>query len=307
MVQKLPPLHALRAFEATARIGSVSKAADELCVTHSAVSHQLKQAEDWLGVKLFIRRAQGLELTTAGEEYRRDVCEAFSRMAAATSRIKRGGDTSAVNISSLPLFFQSWLLPKLQDFWVQHSEIDVVATYTRSIIDIEDDAADLSVRVGQDRTEWPNYRAHALLSSQEVPVCSQGFLDQNGPITSPEDLLSCHLLHDDITAHWERWFKAHDLSRDFNRTDDNAELFIDGNHSLAGAIAGEGIALMPRLLIIEHLKSHNLIPLFSPSEMSPPSHYFLLWRSGHAERRNATIFRDWLIAESEEYVKRFGD
>ena len=131
MPQRLPPLHALRAFEAVARLGSVTLAADDLCVTHSAISHQLRQLEEWLGIRLIERSGRGIVLTSAGEVYRTSVCEAFARLAEGTKLLERSPDRASVRVGALPMFATSWLLPRMRLFWAQHPDIDVTVSYKR--------------------------------------------------------------------------------------------------------------------------------------------------------------------------------
>jgi LysR family glycine cleavage system transcriptional activator len=292
MAQRLPPLPALRAFEAVARLGSLKDAADELLVSHSAISHQIKQLQDWLEQRLFDRTARGLRLTAAGERYKRVVCEAFREIAVETASL-RGRESANVRLSVLPLFAVAWLLPRLPDFWARHPEIDVTVGYTRYDTEIGAERADLTVRFGT-LAAWPDRNGVVLFTGAGVPVCSPAYLE-NRRIRQPRDLLSCALLHDGDSSYWKEWFRREGLPA---REAERGQSFTDGNLTLASTLAGEGVALLRRALIGRQIRARALVQLFDRA-VDENTSYLLLWRREPLQR-SALLLRDWIIDQAAE-------
>ena len=290
MVVRLPPLHALRTFEAVARLGSVTAAADDLCITHSAVSHQLNKLEEWMEMKLFERQGRGIRLTEAGDRYRLVICEAFARMAAETSLIRRSKSEEEVKISSLPMFAVSWFLPQLHDFWGTHPDIGVTLHYSRGTQEIDPDSTDLAVRYGAPE-DFPGFSALRLLDGDAIPVCSPAYLREH-PIRSVSDIPNCALIHDDDRRFWRKWLEKAGLDPAASET---GEVMPDGNLSLASVMAGDGIGLLRRTMIERHLRSHSLIRL-SEITIEEDLHYLLLVPQSRPLRRNVLIFKEWLMA-----------
>lgn len=293
MAQRLPPLPALRAFEAVARLGSLSDAAGELLVSHSAISHQIKQLQDWLGQRLFDRTARGLRLTEAGERYKRVVCEAFREIAVETASL-RGSESANVRLSVLPLFAVAWLLPRLPDFWARHPEIDVTVGYTRFATEVGAERADLTVRFGS-LAEWPDRDGVVLFSGAGVPVCSPAYREGRR-IERPRDLLACALLHDGDSSYWAAWFRRQGLPPS---AADRGQAFTDGNLTLASTLAGEGVALLRRALIGRQIRARTLVQLFDQA-VDEDTSYLLLWPRGQPLRRSVLQLRDWIIDQASE-------
>ena len=292
MAQRLPPLPALRAFEAAARLGSLTAAARELLVSHSAVSHQVKQLQDWLGVALFQRTARGLRLTEAGERYKLAVCEAFRAVAVETARLRAGGDGGNVRLSVLPLFAVAWLVPRLADFWGRHPEIDVTVSYTRHASESGAESADLMVRFGAPG-EWPDLDGVVLFDGAAVPVCSPAY-QAGRRLARPRDLLDCTLLHDGDRSYWREWFRRAGLPLE---AAGRGPVFTDGNLTLASTLAGEGVSLLRRALIGRQIRAHTLVQL-SERAIDEDAHYALLWPRSRPTRRNVLLMRDWLVEQA---------
>ncbi|MFO1173399.1 MAG: LysR substrate-binding domain-containing protein [Hyphomicrobiaceae bacterium] len=293
MVQRLPPLHALRAFEAVARLGSVTAAADDLCVTHSAVSHQIRQLEEWLGIRLLERNGRGIVLTSAGELYRSSVCEAFARLVEGTRVLERSGDRSSVRIGALPMFLTSWLQPRMRAFWAQHPEIDVTISYKRPTTLFDPAETDLAVLFGLPEY-WPDYQAQAIMEGHAVPVCSRDYLERTGPIRKPADILKCQLIHDDSRTFWAAWLRKAGLDP---RLAEQGPILADGSMTLSSVLAGDGVGLLRRAVIGQQLLTHSLVQV-SDIDIEGDLTYVLL-SSEASLRRNVVIFRDWLIATIE--------
>lgn len=293
MAQRLPPLPALRAFEAAARLGSLGKAAEELLVSHSAISHQIKQLQAWLGQALFERTARGLRLTEAGERYKRVVCEAFRQIAVETDSL-RGSEDGNVRLSVLPLFAVAWLLPRLPDFWARHPEIDVTVGYTRFASEIGAENADLAVRFGT-LSDWPDRDGVVLFSGAGVPVCSPAYREAHR-LQRPRDLMSCTLLHDGDHSYWAEWFRRQGLPPE---AANQGRVFTDGNLTLASTLAGEGVAVLRSALISRQIRARTLVQLFNQA-VDEDTSYLLLWARGKPLRRRALLLRDWIIDQAAE-------
>jgi len=293
MAQRLPPLPSLRAFEAVARLGSLGEAAGELLVSHSAISHQIKQLQDWLGQRLFDRTARGLRLTEAGERYKRVVCEAFRQIAVETASL-RGSEGGNVRLSVLPLFAVAWLLPRLPDFWARHPEVDVTVGYTRFASEAGAELADLTVRFGT-LGEWPDRDGVVLFSGAGVPVCSPAYREGRR-LERPRDLLGCELLHDGDSSYWAEWFRRQGLPP---AAAERGKAFTDGNLTLASTLAGEGVALLRRALIGRQIRARALTQLFDQA-VDEETCYLLLWPRGQPLRRSALLLRDWIIDQAAD-------
>jgi LysR family glycine cleavage system transcriptional activator len=269
MSQHIPPFAALRALEATARTGRVIDAADELSVTHAAVSHQIRKLEEWFEIKLFTRHGDGMRPTAAAMEYAQSVSHAFSLLSDATARLRSLTDDRPVRISSPPFFFESWLLPNIRAFWRDHSKIDVHAICTSSFdsVDPWDPETDLAIRIAGDASaDWPGYQARTLVPINLVPLI------------------------DDYTHLWRRWMERRGC-RDERVA--RARQFSDLGPAVTSATLGEGVVLAPKALVGHHLRLGALVAMdwFEASEVS--LHYFLFWKSTNP-RQNVEVVRDWL-------------
>ncbi len=293
MANRLPPLHALRAFEAFARLRSVTDAAEDLCVTHSAVIHQLRQIQDWMGVELFKRGPHGLSLTEAGDRYRLTVCDAFQRIMSETRLLRGGTQTKAVRLSVLPMFGMAWMLPRLPDFWAHHPEVDVTMEYTHpSQYDFS--GHDLAVRL-EDPSLVPASLTCRLLDGATVAVCSPGYLQRYGPINRPQDLLTRTLIHDEDRNGWTEWLSKANLPVNVAA---GGVVFADGNLTLASVLAGEGVGLLRRALLREQFRARILTQLF-PILGDENLAYVLRWHADRPLAREAEVFRDWLADKRE--------
>jgi len=300
---RLPPLKALRAFEATARFGNMTDAAKHLFVTHSAISHQIKILERDLEAKLFIRKKNGLELTSLGVEYRNAILPAFAAIVDATARVKKGESNDIVRVSCLSLFLHSWLYPRLREFEKSHPEIDVHLVYSKPGAQDIPENVDVAIRVDSREKEWPGYSCKYLFVADGIPVCSPLYVEQHGPFNTLEDILDCNLLHDDnSTLFWEIWFRENGLDPALAKC---GKIFVDDNLSVSSAIAGQGVANSPVMLVYEHLQTGVLVPFLGARTPKWGRDYFYLalWRPELLRSRNAILFLDWLVDTSHEFEK----
>jgi len=200
MSRRLPPLNALRAFEAGARHLSFTLAAAELNVTQAAVSHQVRGLEDALGVKLFERRTRQLELTVAGRRLLPTVSEAFDRIAATVADLRLSELDAPLSVTVTPHFGARWLAGRLSHFWRNHPEIDLRLHHSNRVLDLSQGEVDLGIRFG--RGVWPGVVAEKLVPVERVPVCSPALLEGPHRLREPNDLVHHVLLHEQDHEEW---------------------------------------------------------------------------------------------------------
>lgn len=260
----LPPLGGLRAFEAAARLGSVTAAADELCVTHGAVSRHIRGLEDWAGVALFDRIGKRLKLTEAGRAYRDALSVAFDGIAAASTRLKETGrKTTVLTVNALPTFAMRWLLPRLASFQKRAADVELrLVTSDEPLTRLPQGALSVAIRR---EMSWPKgFTGAPFLAEREIPVCAPK-LAKALKIKTAADLSRATLLHADTRpGAWTRWLNAAGATS----VEKNAarQRFDHFYLALQAASDGLGIALGPLPLIAEDLASGRLIaPLKGPA------------------------------------------
>src|SRR6188768_2626623 len=203
MLRRLPPLNALKAFEAAARHESFTRAADELCVTRGAVSHQVKALEETLGLKLFNRERQRLVITEAGRDYLAVLRDAFDRIALGTARVVQRQSSGVLTVSTSPDFAAKWLVNRLGHFAEAHPDIDLRVSATLHHVDFAREEVDLAVRHGEG--SWAGLDVARLCSEQLFAVCSPKLRQR---IREPSDVLKFPLLHLDDRQDWSEWLEA---------------------------------------------------------------------------------------------------
>lgn len=291
MTRKLPPLNALRAFEAAARHMSFTRAADELHVTQSAVSHQVKTLEDWLGFPLFRRRNRTIELSSEGFSYLPTLSAAFDELSEATVRLRMGRAERPLTLSTTDTFASSWLVPRLRRFRAAHPEIDVRITTSDGLVDFAQAGVDVGIRYG--RGEWPGMTAKILMTEDLFPVCSPALLAHSPPLKVPADLAHFTLLHDDMNEDWPKWLAAAGATEvDASR----GPLYGHSYLVIQAAIEGEGVALGRSALIGDALADGRLVRPFAGSVRLSWAHY-VVWLDGTGEDTRIKKFYDWLMAE----------
>src|ERR1700694_164549 len=239
MHRRLPPLNALKAFEAAARSESFTRASEELCVTQGAVSHQVKALEPTLGIKLFNRERQRLIITDAGREYLNVVRDALDRIAAGTERVLQRQSSGVLTVSTSPDFAAKWLVYRLGRFAEVHPGIDLRVSATMHHIDFVREEVDVAVRHGDGN--WAGLDAVRLCSEQLFPVCSPKLMSGRNRIAKPSDLLKFPLLHlDEHRKAWSKWLDAAgvtDSKMSHGLVRNRASMLIDA------AVDGQGVAL----------------------------------------------------------------
>ncbi|MEX2648175.1 MAG: transcriptional regulator GcvA [Alphaproteobacteria bacterium] len=293
MTRRLPPLNALRAFEAAGRHLSFTKAAGELHVTHAAISHQVRGLEEHLGVPLFRRLTRAVKLTEAGRLLLPALTESFDAMAAAVRRIGADDAAGALTVSLTPAFAARWLVPRLGAFQERHPEIDVRLTPTVQLVDFARDDVDVAVRYG--RGAWPGVKAELLLKLDTFPVCSPALLEGSKPLAEPADLRQHVLLHDDMGENWRRWLVAAGVE---GVDPTRGPKFGDENLMLQAAIQGQGVAVAESAIAATDIAAGRLVRPFAIT-LSSGAGYYVVYPAPAAGRRKIRAFRDWLMDEAQ--------
>ena len=259
-MRRLPPLATLRAFEAAARLLSFKRAAAELNVTPTAISHQVRQLEESLGARLFERRTRQVLLTAEGQVLLPVLREGFDSFARVIEALSRKQRRNIVTLSATPAFAAKWLVPRIADFRAARPDIDLTLLASLEVVDLDSGAADLALRYGNG--PYPGLIAEPLTTDRFAPVASPRLR-----IKRPSDLKSATLLHSDWhrkdprNPTWANWLKIAGLEG----IDPRAGLrFSDETHAIQAAVAGTGIALHSLLLVAEELRTGTLTVPFGP-------------------------------------------
>ena len=301
MSRLLPPLKALRAFEAASRHLSFTEAAKELFVTQAAVSHQIKALESHLGVELFRRLNRGLMLTQEGQEFLPPVRRAFDLIQDATARAMEVDENTTLTVTVLPSFGARWLVARLGRFRDVHPDIDIYVSQTAELVDFTRENVDVGIRYG--RGEYPGMRTDRLLTEDIVPVCSPTLLDGQYPLRTPSDLLHQTLLHDTSHRDWRTWLLAAAAQ---GVEPARGPIFTDSADLVTAAVAGQGVALARGVLAHDALVSGRLV---RPFELSLPSEfaYYIVCPDNKANRPKIVAFREWLLSEAAKDTQgRYG-
>jgi LysR family glycine cleavage system transcriptional activator len=286
--RQLPPLNALRAFEATARHLSVKSAAEELCVTPGAVSQMLKVLELDIGVTLFRRVNRGIRLTDVGQDYLPPIRNAFRQIREATGRIAVPAETAILTVSVTPFFAAAWLVPRMKEFQDTYPEIDLQVVTSNSLVNFVRDGVDVAVRHGLGR--YPGLRSERVVAVEIVPVAAPMLLARFGAPVGPAELLRWPYVHDAERKGWHRWFEAHGI-------DDIGSLrgpaFDDSSLLLKAVLAGQGAGLLPSALVALEVEQGRLVEL-APIARIEDLAYYLVYPEASAERPKVVAFRKWI-------------
>lgn len=299
-MRKLPPLNALRAFDAAARHMSFKDAAEELSVTQAAISHQVKALEDYLGKPLFVRLNRALELTSAGKRYFPEVRKSFDSLRAATERLLDDSVSGPLTVSVLPSFATRWLVPRLGRFSRQHPNIDLFIAPERNLTDYSTSSVDVGIRYGSERDDPGDLHSELIMRDEMFPVCSPELLAKHQPLTDPEKLASLPLLHDEDEGEWKYWFSQSEIECNNPDNIERGPVFLDASNMIQAAVDGLGFALARTSLVSDELASGRLIRVF---DRVLPNHrdiaYFLEYPQLVAEKPRIVAFRQWLLEEIE--------
>jgi LysR family transcriptional regulator, glycine cleavage system transcriptional activator len=296
MRRRLPPLNALPSFEAAARHLSFSRAADELHVTHGAVSRAVRHLEDHLGVQLMIRATRSVRLTPIGAAFAAEIRGVLEHLAAATSAAT-GQTSGIVNVSTIDSFAARWLMPRLSRFRRAHGDIDVRVAMSERLADFVSDGIDIAIRCGGG--QYPGLTAELLMTEDHFPVCSPKLLRGRHPLRTPADLARHTLLHDVFTVDWAIWLRSAGIN---NVDPHRGPTFLSSIHTIQAAIQGEGVVLGRSALVGDDLAAGRLV---RPFELSLPAGfaYYVVYPPSALKRPDVKAFRDWLIAEARSRIK----
>ncbi|HGL4261006.1 transcriptional regulator GcvA [Burkholderia dolosa] len=288
MPRRLPPLNSLRAFEAAARLGSFTLAADELCVTHGAISRHVQQLETWLGRPLFERHNRRVELTVVGRAYLAEVGASLDRIALATAQHFGPRQQHVLRVSAPATFSLRWLVPKLSSFQVAHPGIEVRLSTSNEPIEKLRDSVDVIVRGGPQTID--GYVAEEFLSEIRLPVCAPKLLEGK-PLHTPADLADFTLLHAaTYPGMWPEWLAAAGHADLVPRHSLTLEHFY---LTLQGALDGLGVAMGPIALVADDIAEGRLVQPFSGPAL-PPWRYFTYVATARAQDGAVRAFKEWL-------------
>jgi LysR family glycine cleavage system transcriptional activator len=288
----LPSLQTLRAFEAAGRLKSYSKAADELGLTHGAVSHRIRELEQRLGVTLFNRVGNTMQLTRDGQKLDAQVRQGLSLLeqAFAPAHAFSGKPNRHVVLSSVPSLASTWLFTRLAQYRTENPDVDFELRVGEGLSDYKKEGIDVGVRLGLGG--WPGLNAAKLFDEALMPVCTPEYRDRLN-LRAPEDLARAALLRNPWTP-WARWFSAVGLAWPEPTT---GPKFDDAPLLLRAALQGDGVALGRHWLAIDELRAGRLVAPFNLAIRDDFS-YWLVWPTGRAANADATRFRDWLQAQA---------
>jgi len=298
MPKLLPPLNSLRAFEATARHMSFSRAAEELNVTPAALSHQVAGLEAFLGERLFNRASRTISLTPAGDLLYPGLNAAFAQIRQSVERVMDTGDGQILVVSAPPGFTAKWLVPRLHHFLATHPELDVRVSASLTLASFAGDGVDVAIRNA--RPPFPGLWSRKFLEIETLPVVSPRLIEQYGPLETPDDLGRFPIIHDDSLGRmfglptWMDWLRAAgaehvDLSRGLH--------FSSADHAMEAALEGAGVLLGVRSLSIDDVRLGRLAFPFSlalPSERA----FHIVCPAGHETRPKIAAFCAWILDEA---------
>jgi LysR family transcriptional regulator, glycine cleavage system transcriptional activator len=299
MLRRLPPLNAVKAFEAAARSENFTRAAEELCVTQAAVSQQVKTLEATLGIKLFNRERHRLVITEAGREYLAVVRDAFDRLAVGTSRLIQRQSSGVLTISTSPDFAAKWLVHRLGQYAGAHPEIDLRVSATMQHVDLAREQVDVAVRHGEG--DWPELNVVRLCAERLFPVCSPKLASARNRTMKASDLLKYPLLRLENWSGWTRWFASAGIRNPVL----HGPILSQASMLIDAAVDGQGIALARTTLAAWDLINGRLIVPIDVSLRTQKT-YWIVCPKITASVPKISAFRDWILAEAAEDARRLG-
>jgi LysR family glycine cleavage system transcriptional activator len=298
MAQRLPPLATLRPFEAAARLESFSKAADELHLTHGAVSHQVRALEEHLGTALFHRHGKRVTLTQAGRAFAERIRAALGEIALAADVARAGRPGNSLTISVLPSFASRWLMPRLIRFMEGNPDIQVNVLANNAMANFAADGVDIGIRFGVG--PWPPLACEKMLEDECLPVASPKFNRGRLPKTAKE-LLGMRIIRED-RDYWMEWFEAAGVKLEAPL---GGPSYSDASYSLQSAVRGEGVALTRRSLVGDDIEQGRLVQLF-PLTVKLKESYWIVCPKEYAESRKVKAFSAWMKSELVPPPKKKG-
>jgi len=286
---RLPPLRSFRVLEAAARHQNYTRAADELHLTHSAVSHQIHALEASLGVRLFERSGRQMRATDTGRQLAQDVRATLDALAAAVERVRGAESANSITVSVLPSFAAAWLVARLGGFLERHPQVELRLESTTALADFRNDGVDVAIRYGSGN--WEELECVKLFDDEVFPTMSPK-LRRSERIRTPADLARVPLLRIRNQS-WAPWFAAAGVNQTEPR---RGPVFNDSELALQAAIQGQGVVLARGSLASAKLRAGVLVAPFKQRIASPQTCY-LVYPPQNARKPSVQLFRDWLLGE----------
>jgi LysR family transcriptional regulator, glycine cleavage system transcriptional activator len=306
MLEQFPGLRSLRAFNAAARHLSFTKAADEMGVTPAAISHQIKELEDQIGVALFTRTSRSMTLTREGEILSAAAAESLDTLSRAVKRIKRLENRKVLKVSASPSIAAKWLVPRLDRFLDQSPGAEVRVDVSTTALDFERDDVDIAIRFGQGR--YPGLKSDLLFTDKIFPVCSPRIITKEKPLAQPKDLLRHTLIHLEYEAqgvvwpNWKMWMLAAGIT-DFD--DKRGMHFGQTSLTVQAAIDGHGVALGDSNLVADDIAEGRLVKPFELSLRAPSQFaYHVVSPMDTTQNPLVEAFRQWALSEAKETTSK---
>jgi LysR family glycine cleavage system transcriptional activator len=294
---ELPPMNALRAFEAVSRLGSVSKAAEELCVSQGAVSQQLRNLEDHLGREMFVRTPNSFTLSEAGEAFAVVVQRSLGEIGFAAREVARIKTQRKLTISTAAVFATKWLIPNLVDFYASFPDVSVAIDKSNKLVTFQNDGIDGAIRFDDGKDGFDGLDTVLLFHSQIFAMASPAYIAEHGKLASLAEPGKHHLIdayYDSKKARalhirWEDVVSGHQID-----PETHVEVFPESDQTLNAALLGRGIALLPRNLIEEEIDSGK-IDFANPEPTPAPYKCYFVSPANARPNKALVAFRDWLV------------
>jgi len=298
MSDRLPPLQTLRAFEATGRLLSMTLAAEELNVTHGAVSRHIKTLEDDLRVSLFRRMTRRIALTEEGTDFHALVARLLMELTRGAERLRARNSGARLTISTSVSFGIKWLAPRLHRLMERYPEFDIHLDVTDITVELGSGRVDAALRYGTG--QYPQAIAERILEETVTPVCSPDYKARMGGLPTIASLSRCRLLHEDrMQANWEQWLA---LAGADGIGSFRGPAYSHGSMAIEAAIRGEGIALGRSALVAEDMAAGRLVAPFPAIRMKAERSYYLVYPLGNQDHPKVRALRDWLAEEIRQFL-----
>ncbi len=296
IINRLPPLNALKSFASAARLGSFQAAAAELYVTPSAISHQIKALEAFLGLELFVRHSRRISLTPAGKEYFKAIQKALLVVDRATQKLISSNQSGQLHLSVAPIFLIRWLLPRISSFHDAYPDIELEISSATGLIDFARDETDMAVYFGNGT--WSGIEVHLLRRYRQAPVCSPKLLCGK-TIKDASELLNYTLLHvNKRSDEWANWFEQTGV--DFKETK-KGMYFSSGSLTTAAAINGLGFALADVGFISEEITTEKLIAPVD-HHLKTDKSFYLVYQKNRTLTYSMMVFQHWIMDEMSKDI-----
>jgi len=297
--KQVPPLRALKAFEAASRYLSFTKAAEELHVTQAAISHQIKNLEEMTGVSLFKRYNRSLKMTAEGKLYLMSIRDALESLEKATRQLKNRDSSGTLNISVLPSFATKWLSRRIWKFQEKHPEIDVRISAFEWLVDFKKEDCDIAIRYSN-QGKWPGLTSELLFKEEVFPVCGRRYYKNMPSDLKPEDLLKMNLMHEDyVNEDWHDCFAMAGIRHLDNLRGTRYSHTVTMLESVEN---NQGFALGRTPFVQDDINRGLLVAPFDIRLDSSMSYYLVYPSDNHSDRKLQMI-RDWLFEEGEKFTR----